>query len=526
MEQEAVYVKESLARLVAELAKKTWPQHWETFLEDLDLLTQHGPAQVELVLLALRRLAEDLHPQAAGSSLSSLRRREMTAALREQMGVIYQFMIQNLQAPVVPTLCGVALSALTYYVEWLDWRNLLAEDCRLLRLLYSFISEELLKTDACDCLLAILSRKGDLKRTQKEREKLLVLLSKDALQVILDAALKAAACGVDEGQYVFIKRVCQVLVELGTSQIARLWEAKFKSPPGFDFYLTVMLEFFKHDSQLVCLTAAHLWSAFLAHSYIMDDPAFRSVLPKLFPEACRKLIRVGNPSSSSDDPVTQYNRLDFDDHNEYITFYSMFRNTLTTMLVKMCQKGAIPEIAFDQTLDLAKNLTQQFPSEQCSKESPVYLQWDGFVAVMESWTNVMKSDSELKTALREKAISLTHLVLNYDPRDALILCCVLRCMNSGLRWVVDLDPNQLLQPYLQKIFSCIQCLGEVQSKARKVMAAQNIAMQCFVKLCTQFGALLLPYLPQLYDQYETAVKMGIVSYSMKSSFIEGFVILK
>ena len=30
---------------------------------------------------------------------------------------------------------------------------------------------------------------GDLKRTLKEREKLLVLLSKDALQVILDAAL-------------------------------------------------------------------------------------------------------------------------------------------------------------------------------------------------------------------------------------------------------------------------------------------------------------------------------------------------
>ena len=28
---------------------------------------------------------------------------------------------------------------------------------------------------------------------------------------------------MDEVQYVFIKRVCQVLVELGTSQIARLW---------------------------------------------------------------------------------------------------------------------------------------------------------------------------------------------------------------------------------------------------------------------------------------------------------------
>ena len=34
---------------------------------------------------------------------------------------------------------------------------------------------------------------------------------------------KAAAAGVDETQYMFLKRACQVLVELGTSQIARLW---------------------------------------------------------------------------------------------------------------------------------------------------------------------------------------------------------------------------------------------------------------------------------------------------------------
>ena len=34
------------------------------------------------------------------------------------------------------------------------------------------------------------------------------------------------------------------------------------------------------------------------------------------------------------------------------------------------------------------------------------------------------------------------------------------------------------------------------------------------------------YLPQLYEQYETAMKENIITYSMKSSFIEGFVILK
>ena len=40
-----MYVKESLARLVVELAQKTWPQHWHTFLGDMDLLTRHGVSE-------------------------------------------------------------------------------------------------------------------------------------------------------------------------------------------------------------------------------------------------------------------------------------------------------------------------------------------------------------------------------------------------------------------------------------------------------------------------------------------------
>jgi exportin-5 len=517
-------VKEGLARLVVELSKKTWPQQWPTFLEDLDVLTGYGATQVEVVLLVFRRLAEDLHVH-TDTSLTSTRRKEMGGALREHIKAIYHFLMQNLEFPAVASLCGVALSTITVYVEWVGWSDLLSDDCKLLRLLYSFISVEQLKTGACECLLAILSRKGDLKRTMKEREKLLVLLSKDALQVILDASMQAASLGVDEVQYVFLKRVCQVLVELGTSQIARLWDVKFQAPPGFEIYLKVMLEFFKHQSQLLCMTATSLWSVFLAHSYITDNPTFRNILTELFPEACKKLLRVGNPYSSSTDAITEYNRIDFDDPNEYITFYSMFRNRLTIMLTRMCQKAAIPDNTFAQTLALATTLTQQAPTEECTKDSMLYLEWDAFVAVMECWTNVMKADTELRAALSEKATALTHLVLNYDPKDALVLCCVLRCLNSGLMWVLDLDPSKLLQPYLQKVFSCIQCLGELRSKERKVLAAQNIAMQGFVKLCSVFGDLLLPHLVQLFEQYATLTKKELLTYSMKSSFTEGFVIL-
>ena len=50
MEQEALYAKESLARLVVELAKKTWPQHWPMFLGDLDVLTRCGVCTITCTL--------------------------------------------------------------------------------------------------------------------------------------------------------------------------------------------------------------------------------------------------------------------------------------------------------------------------------------------------------------------------------------------------------------------------------------------------------------------------------------------
>ena len=52
--------------------------------------------QVEVVLLVFRRLAEDLHVH-TDTSLTSTRRKEMGAALREQIRAIYHFLMQNLE---------------------------------------------------------------------------------------------------------------------------------------------------------------------------------------------------------------------------------------------------------------------------------------------------------------------------------------------------------------------------------------------------------------------------------------------
>lgn len=41
-EQEAAFVKEALAKVTVETAKRMWPQRWDSFFVDLDTLSKCG----------------------------------------------------------------------------------------------------------------------------------------------------------------------------------------------------------------------------------------------------------------------------------------------------------------------------------------------------------------------------------------------------------------------------------------------------------------------------------------------------
>ncbi len=63
------------------------------------------------------------------------------------------------QSPLSEPLRQTALSTIASFVEWVEFPTLLVEDAKLIKLLYTLIGSEELKTLACECLLFILSRK-------------------------------------------------------------------------------------------------------------------------------------------------------------------------------------------------------------------------------------------------------------------------------------------------------------------------------------------------------------------------------
>ena len=100
----------------------------------------------------------------------------MTSALNEHIDTVVSFLLANItvcpptlslpgiiplypQAPPSDRLRWTAVSALTSYAEWVDFKTLLAQDCRLLRLLYSCLGVGELRRPAVECLMVILARK-------------------------------------------------------------------------------------------------------------------------------------------------------------------------------------------------------------------------------------------------------------------------------------------------------------------------------------------------------------------------------
>ena len=173
---EASYIKDGMARLVVEMAKREWPQQWPTFLTELTDLpkAQCGlrEFQTELVLLVLLRLTEDV---AVFQSVDSSRRKDLYQALQSNMGDIFEFLSHLLEVEVktyqlimssnnleekklAAIHCRLAQSVLNCFQAHADWvsiNHIMANEGQLLVQLCLLLSEENLRLAAAECLLQV-----------------------------------------------------------------------------------------------------------------------------------------------------------------------------------------------------------------------------------------------------------------------------------------------------------------------------------------------------------------------------------
>ena len=220
-------IKDGISRPVVEIIKREWPQHRPPLLAELNQICQKGESQTETVMLVILRLVEDV---AVFQNLEQAqRRKEIYQALTSNMEEIFQFLLQLLerhyqgyngmknsgnvaQAERYCKVCQAVLNTFSAFIEWVSMNHIMANDKYLIRCLCHLLSDDSLQLNAADCLLNIVGWKSG---KAQDRMQLLSLFGSDMMAPLFQATERANEKALDEDHYNFLKKMVQILVELG-----------------------------------------------------------------------------------------------------------------------------------------------------------------------------------------------------------------------------------------------------------------------------------------------------------------------
>lgn len=461
------HIKDAIARSVVEIAKREWPQQWPGFLAELEALSSKGDAQAELVMFVMLRLVEDV---AVLQTLEqNQRRKEIYQALSLHMETIFKFLLTLLERhyqayssnPLKEVkekhakVCQSVLATFTAFVEWAPIQHIMANDHYLVRCLCHLLRDEALQIHAAECLLGIVSSKyGKL----TDRAQLMVLFKSDMISPLFEAVEAAnvkTMQGEDDQHYLLLKRMVQILVELG-GQVCAIWNAKEancpKQPENFNIYLNALLAFTNHNSLMVNYYANELWAKFCRHPDILKDDIFQAYIPKWVECALKKAVKVGYPSKD-DSPACAYSRMDCETDDEFHAFFGKYR-VIMGEIIKLISAStpAVPYQFCDQWL---RAILGRPMSSPMNKASMTYLELDAVHWALDAVLCKLSTPEELAPVLAP-GLDLLKLCLDIqsrNPDDPVHLSVMLSCISS-LFAVVTVTPAAL-NPTLTCIFKCI-----------------------------------------------------------------------
>uniref|UniRef100_A0A672NMW9 Exportin 5 n=1 Tax=Sinocyclocheilus grahami TaxID=75366 RepID=A0A672NMW9_SINGR len=538
--QEECHVKDALSRIVVEMIKREWPQHWPDMLKEMEALTAMGDAQTELVMLVLLRLAEDV---ITFQTLPTQRRRDIQHTLTQNMDSIFTFLLGILQLHVneykkmakAHWRVGVAtLNTLAGYIDWVALVHITSDNCHLLEILCLLLSEPELQLEAAECLLIAISRKGKL----EERKPFMVLFDEVAMNYILSAAQSSG--GIVERRYTFLKRLCQVLCALG-SQICSLVGSDFEVqvPLNLDKYMEALFAFTTHPSQLLRSSTQMTWGNLFRHEILSKDAVVGQMAIKYLRAARISLVKTGFPSKN-DCPGCEFSRVDFDSDEDFNCSFNSFRAQQGEAVRLACK--IVPFEAFQIAREWVQyqictpidtgNTTSEIKSGSmkkglCSALSLTAVQWDAMTFFTESVLGQLFKILEKEKIPIDEGMELLQMVVNYETRDPLILSCVLTIISSLFPFVTH-QPHFLPQ-VLFKIFPSITFELVEECKAPRTRAVKNLrrhACSSIIRICRDYSDFMLPCFDMMYEHVKKLFSSELLLTQMeKCALMEALILI-
>uniref|UniRef100_A0A8C1EVC0 Exportin-5 n=2 Tax=Cyprinus carpio TaxID=7962 RepID=A0A8C1EVC0_CYPCA len=538
--QEECHVKDALSRIVVEMIKREWPQHWPDMLKELEALTAMGDAQTELVMLVLLRLAEDV---ITFQTLPTQRRRDIQHTLTQNMDSIFTFLLGILQLHVneykkmvnlshakAHWRVGVAtLNTLAGYIDWVALVHITNDNCHLLEIFCLLLSEPELQLEAAECLLIAISRKGKL----EERKPFMVLFDEVAMNYILSAAQSSG--GIVERRYTFLKRLCQVLCALG-SQICSLVgsDIEVQVPVNLDKYMEALFAFTTHPSQFLRSSTQMTWGNLFRHEILSKDPVVGQMAIKYLRAARINLVKTGFPSKN-DCPGCEFSRVDFDSDEDFNCSFNSFRAQQGEAVRLACK--IVPFEAFRIAREWVQyqictpidtgNTTSKTEKGVCSALSPSAVQWDAMTFFTESVFGQLFKILEKEKIPIDEGMELLQMVVHYETSDPLILSCVLTIISTLFPFVTH-QPHFLPQ-VLFKIFPSITFELVEECKAPRTRAVKNLrrhACSSIIRICRDYSDFMLPCFDLMYEHVKRLFSNELLLTQMeKCALMEALILI-
>ncbi|KAJ3090614.1 hypothetical protein HK102_003205 [Quaeritorhiza haematococci] len=390
---ERPFIKEKLAKLVVEVAKRMWPLQWPDMDALLRELYVSSPISQELVLIIYRSLAEDIFIY--DDAIASMRNKELTTAMfsvvcsarvltdahqgaqeqargsRADFDAIINFIrsdpenegwlnrwsravvelykewereVQrgNVEASsIAERLTTATLNTLGVMLDWVILRAIVESGLQY-RLVDLVLSDSKgVRLAAAECLLVLFSRQIS---HQDENRTLLIwnpIFAENNMEKLVIAWARAHGRAIVTG----IDTVEQwnVIPEDDYPYVKRLAQALvalgenhicFKrntsTPPMFYRYLEQLLVIMDHPSILLSSTTASFWTEALKHEYVGATAEIIQVMPNLLEQAALRIMKVDGADLNA--AVDYYKEIDFDSTAEFVTYANAYRQRMLDLI--------------------------------------------------------------------------------------------------------------------------------------------------------------------------------------------------
>eukprot|EP00026_Physarum_polycephalum_P001024 Phypoly_transcript_01025.p1 GENE.Phypoly_transcript_01025~~Phypoly_transcript_01025.p1 ORF type:complete len:1165 (+),score=182.52 Phypoly_transcript_01025:289-3495(+) len=552
---EQIYIKEKVATLVVEIAKRDWPQQWDDLLNNLVQISMMGDTQAELILLVLRTLPDEIvvfndttTTSSSSSVLTEQRKKDLMAGINQGLAALFSLFYSMLEknfssfltnkttnAQTAKRSLHLVLAVLRTLLSYLEWvpLNFIFEN-NIHSALCQLIKEEGARLSACECLLVTMSRKC----TQHERYKLLFPF--EYLDILVGSM--NVTTNDSEADYGYHKRLGQTLTFLGTNVLKVPSDKKL--PSDFEKYLHVMLAFSNHPSILLSSYTIPFWIQCYQTDFVLKLPYFNALQLPIMKMAEIKMSKHGDPEKESNE-TAKYSAIDFGTSSDFVLFVGQFRQKLNELVKHIAAK--MPDMSLEYcAVRLPEIISSHTPASQ-EMTDPAYLAFEAYanflncaivgipseiLAVNTEVREIKVEEVEVEDVTKEKTIAFIEAILKclleYNTTHLMIIQTQLNCLHALTPYYAK-NPASL-QFVFGKVLPFITFRQASEPLSSQILSLDTIslrrkAIHVIMGLGNHIPTAVLSFLPQLLEMAQQMSQQGLLLDTEKVFLTEALVMI-